>query len=414
MRVILNALINKLERRSVRQPEPVGEMRSPRTTKVTLEELDLPGYFSQVDPEPRQVSNEQFQWLENAGMLRLVWQPGEKGHLVESVALVSGTEAPIYALLGRIPTINLRARLEGQLLGDRFRFGEPGWQHRAIQHLLTQIKENKSPAPFTLNDPVFNEDLLTALIALSGVEEETPFRMFSVRTFNDSKRFKDLEKAVVRLARFGNQAWKRLPENELLRELNLVPNPSYLLLSGPWTLVDSSGQVLSLGEFSPSVGIPSIQAMHLDRATVHADQVLCIENLTSFHTFAASLANEPLSRNTALICLAGNPSPACRRLLKCLSSALPEAIPPYVWADMDYGGFNILSQLRREVNTRFLPYNMNIDTLDHFKQFARPLTVSDRRNLERQANRVELSDVRPVIIEMLKRGLKLEQEAITV
>jgi hypothetical protein len=336
---IVAALLNKLERRSIRQVAPAGEERSPRSIKVEMGEIDLPGYYSQVDPEPRQVANEQLQWLENTGRLRLAWQPGEKGHLLESVGLVYGCEAPLYALLGRVPTTSLRTRLESQLLGDRFRFAEQGWQYRAIRHVLEQIKDNKSPAPFILNDPIFNEDLLSALIALATVEEETPFRVFSVRTFNNSKRFEDLKKAVVRLARFSHPAWKRLPGDELLRELNLVANPSFLLLSGAWTLVDATGQVLSLGEFTPSVGIPSVQAMHMERANVHAGMVVCIENFTSFHTLAGSLARDGRQQNTALLCLAGNPSPACRRLLKCLSKSLAEDIPLYAWADMDYGGF---------------------------------------------------------------------------
>jgi hypothetical protein len=412
--ILLSALLNKLERRSTRPVAPAGEERSPRSIKVALGEMDLPGYYSQVDPEPRQVANEQLEWLENAGMLRLAWQPGEKGHLLESAGLVYGCEAQLYALLRRIPTTSLRTRLESQLLGDRFRFAEQGWQYRAIRHVLEQIKDNKSPAPFTLNDPVFNEDLLLALIALATVEEETPFRVFSVRVFNNSKRFEDLKKAVVRLARFGHPAWKRLPGDELLRELNLVANPSYLLLSGAWTLVDAAGQVLSLGEFNPSVGIPSVQATHMERVNVHAGMVVCIENFTTFHAFAGSLASDVRRQNTALICLAGNPSPACRRLLKCLCDSLAGDIPLYAWADMDYGGFNILAQLRRDVSARFMPYHMGVDILDRYAQFTKPLTLSDRRNLERQTHRAELSDVYPVIHDMLKRGLKLEQEAITI
>ncbi len=414
VRLLLNALLDRLERRSPASPAAAGESHTVRSVKIGLSEIGLPGYYSQIDPEPRQVASEQLQALEKAGLLRLFWQPGEKGHLLESVALVPGAEAPLYALLGRTPVTSLRARLESHLLGERFRFSEQSWQYRGIQHILAQMKENKSPAPYILADPVFNEDLLSALIALAQLEEETPFRVFSVRTFNDSKRFEDLKRAVVRLARFGRPEWKRLSGDEVLRELNLVANPSYLLLSGPWTLVGSGGEVISLGEFHPSVGFPAVQAAHLEQVTVRADRVLCIENLTTFHTMAASLANRTDPQKTALLCLAGNPSPACRQLLLCLTHSLPEDISLYVWADMDYGGFNILAQLRREVNPRFMAYNMDAATLDRFGQFARPLTLSDRKNLERQMNRTELKDVRPAIAYLLKKGVKLEQEAITV
>jgi hypothetical protein len=415
VRLILNALLDKLERRAVGLPSTTQEGRSPRAIKAVLGELGLSGYASQIDPEPRQVANEQLQWLENAGMLRLFWQPGEKGHLLEAIALVPGMEAPLYALNKRIPIRSLYARLESQLLGDRFRFAESDWRYRAVQYILAQLKENKSPSPFTLTDPAFNEDLLAALADLDLLYEETPYRVFSVHTFNDSKRFEDLKKAVVRLARIGQPDWKHLPEDELLRELNLVANPTYLLFAGPWTFVDADGQVLSLDGFSPSVGVPAVQAMQVQRVNVRVEMVLCIENLTTFHAMAASLARDLWIRPpVALLCLAGNPSPALRRLLKCLSASLPENIPLYVWADLDYGGFNILAQLRKQVSARFIPYNMNIDTLDRLEQFAHPLTLNDRRNLERQAHHSELKDVQPVIAYLLKRGLKLEQEAITV
>lgn len=408
VRLMLDALLDRLERRS---PAPTAiEGRTVRAVKVVLSEIGLPGYFSQVDPEPRQVANEQLQALEKAGSLRLYWQSGEKGHLLEAAALVDSAEMPLYDLIKRVPTASLRDRLQSQLLGERFRFTKEDWQQYAIQNILAKLKENQSPAPFTLTDPEFNEDLLLSMEAVSHLEEETPFRVFSVHVFNDSKRFEDLKPALVRLARLTRSDWKRLSEDDLLREFNLVANPSYLLLSGPWMLVDTEGQVLSLDEFRPSVGLAAVQAAHLARVMVHAEKVVCIENLTTFH----ALARENRYPNTAWLCLAGNPSPACRRLLRCLADSLPATFPLYVWADLDYGGFNILAQIRREVSQRFMPYLMDIATLNRFGQFARPLTSSDRRNLERLANHTLLKDVHPVIDHLLRRGLKLEQEAVSM
>lgn len=415
VRLLLNVLLDRLERRAASVPAGAVETRPVRSVKVLLSEIGLPGYYSQIDPEPRQVANEQLQALEKVGLLRLFWQAGERGHLLEAAALVAAAEVPavegdLYDLIGRTPASSLRARLQSQLLGERFRFGEEAWQHHAIQNILLKLRENQSPAPFTLTDPAFNEDLLLVLEAASELEEETPFRVFSVRVFNDSKRFEDLKPGLIRLARVGRAEWKQLPEDELLRELNLVANPSYLLLSGPWTLVDAAGEVLSLGGFSPSVGLAAVQAAHLARVSVHAEQVVCVENLTTFHI----LAREKRLQKTALLCLSGNPSPACRRLLHCLVVSLPETIPLYVWPDLDFGGFNILAQICREVSQRFLPYYMDIDTMDRFAQFARPLTLADRRNLERLTNHALLKDVRPVIEYLLRRGLKLEQEAVTI
>jgi hypothetical protein len=412
--VLIDTLLNTYERRAARiSPESVSP-HPPRAIKLALNEVKLPGYESQMDPEPRQVANEQLLQMEKAGCVRLFWQPGERGHLLEAVALLPGGEPYLYTLAGRIPVASLRTRLESLLLGDRFRLAEQDWRRRAIENVLAQLKKNQSPAPFCLDDPAYNEDLLTGLLALTQIDEETPFRVFSVKAFNDSKRFESLKNAFVRLARVGRPEWKRLPEAELLRELNLVANPTYLLLSGSWALVDTDGQVLSLGSFQPSVGVPAVQAMHLERVSVHAETVVCIENFTTFHSLAGSLTNLAGAPSVALLCLGGNPSPACRKLLACLARSEPKDRPIWVWADLDFGGFNILSQLRRQIDGNFRPYRMDVDTLERFAQFARPLTPNDRRNLERQANRLELADVRPVIDHLMKRGLKLEQEAIAL
>jgi hypothetical protein len=407
---VLHALLDKIERRETFALATGAAAGQSRSTRVSLSELSLPTYFSQSDPEPRQVANEQLQTLEDLGLLRLVWQPGEKGHLLEAAILLPDLHPQIYTLLNRVSTADRRASLEGQLLGERFRFGGDDWRNRAVHHILEQLKAGKSPAPFSLNDPVFNEDLLRAMTALPALTEETPYRVFSVRTFNDSKRFEYLENALLRLAKIGQPEWKRLQPDEVLRELNLVTNPGYLYLTGAWELVDANGQILSLGGFSPAVGVSAVQAAHLQRVSLQDRAVVCIENLTTFYEFIRT----PGLQATPAICLMGNPSPACRHVLSHLDATLPEDALRYVWADLDYGGFNILAQLRRQVSARFMPYRMDIETLEKYADFARPLTANDHRNLTRLLHRPELQDLRPVINHLLRRGLKLEQEACSI
>jgi hypothetical protein len=93
---------------------------------------------------------------------------------------------------------------------------------------------------------------------------------------------------------------------------------------------------------------------------------------------------------------------------------LPETTPVYLWSDLDYGGFNILSQLRRTVGEQVQPYMMDSDTLEANIPRARPLTATDRTHLKRLLLRPELRDVRPIIEHLLKRGLKLEQEGVEI
>ncbi len=398
---LLNGLLDSFELRGG-QPK--------RAVRVRLSDVEalLPEYYSQTDPTPRVVANEQLTALEREGWVTLEWEPGQKGHLLASVTLAPTFAGSLYALLGREPQAMQRCRLRDLLLGNRFRFHD--WRRLAVDDVLAQLEAQQSPAPFTLNDENWNRDLLDALLALpEDVAVELPYRVFSVRVFNDSKRFETLHNAVARLARQRHGEWRDLTNWEIVRELGLVANPTHLYLAGAWRLSTHEGKTVSLADFDPSVGIPATLAAHVGDVTVDAACVICVENLTTFYTL---LQHE--RDNLAALCLAGNPSPACRHLLTCLAEHLPAEIPLYVWADIDYGGLNILAQLRRHVSPRCAPYRMDIETLDAFARWGQPLTSNDARNLARLRDHPALVDMTPLIDEMLLREVKLEQEAVVL
>jgi hypothetical protein len=106
----------------------------------------------------------------------------------------------------------------------------------------------------------------------------------------------------------------------------------------------------------------------------------------------------------------GNPSPSIRQLL----TLIPEETPIHLWSDMDYGGFNILAQLRKQVSPRIQTYLMDIPTFEKYAHLSRPLTQHDTRNLKRLIQNPILKDIHPIIEHLLQRGLKLEQEAIQI
>jgi len=396
---IIHALLDIYERRDPQRP-----IR--RAIRVHLSQLDLPGYYSQIDPAPRQTTNEQLGEMAARGLVRLLWLPGEEGHLLEAITLAPEHAPDLFPWLGREPLAAQRAALRELLLGDRFRFAAEDWRRRAIDRTLGQLRAGKSPAPFILADPDFNRHLLAAMVALDQIAEETPYRVFSVRVFNDSKLFERLKSALATLAR--RHAYRDLTPNEALRELGLVANPTHVYLYGPWRLVDAAGQVTSLASFYPAVGIPALMAARTNRVSVDvtcARRVVCVENLASFYELIRHEGD-----GLAALCLWGNPAPSVRHLLRCLTETLPPDVPLQVWADLDYGGLNILAQLRKLVSPRFVPFRMDIATLEAHTRWARPLTLNDRRLLARLQGYPILADLQPLITHMLARGLKLEQE----
>jgi hypothetical protein len=95
-----------------------------------------------------------------------------------------------------------------------------------------------------------------------------------------------------------------------------------------------------------------------------------------------------------------------------LVETLPETVPLTVWADLDFGGLNIVAMVRRLVSSRVLPYHMDVPTLLAHARWAKPLTANDRARLLRLRGQPVLADLRPLIETMLEQGIKLEQEAI--
>ncbi len=270
--IVLNALLDILERRPSGNPETSKPAQTDngksvaqhRSIKIALTNLALPTYFSQTDPTPRIVANEQLILLEKNGYIKLTWLPNETNHILQTIILTeyATRNNEIFHFLSRTPIADNRSRLESLLLADKFRF-QDDWRARAISHILSQLKAEKSPAPFSLTDSNLTLDLLAVLQVLPTLTAETPFRVFSVRVFNDSKRFEIIKNQFVSLARIGNAEWKRIPAEEVLRELNLVANPSYIHLSGNWQFTTDNGEILHLIRFTPSMGFPAAQTSTL-------------------------------------------------------------------------------------------------------------------------------------------------------
>ena len=406
---ILHALIDLHERRGLaRRARGIGDDAA-QALRVFLRNLALPSYFDQTDPRPRSTTNEQLQRCAEAGWLRLDWQHLAEGELLERVELAAGGDVGICALLGRKPEALHRAGLAETLLGQRFRF-EPGdWRRKAIDDVLRQIEGGRSPKPFDSRDLEHAEDLLRALASLELLEGETAYRVFSVRVFSDSKRFEAVAPAVATLARRTRPELRGWSTPEVLRELGVVPNPSLLLLRGDWRAVDDDGRVMEIGAFDPAVGVTARQVEHLVKVRVEARRVICVENLTSFFELAAA---SPADQ--ALLCLSGNPGPAPRRLLRLLDRDRPRGQDLLAWNDIDYGGLNILAQLRQRVSPEIGTWRMDRSTLDAHARWGRPLTSGDRSGLLRLAARPEIADHHALIAHMLERNLKLEQEAIAM
>ena len=115
---ILHILLDVYERRN-------GASRYAIRVKLDDAASTLPGYYNQTDPIPRTTTNEQLAELEKRRLISLDWQPGQKGHLLDTVTLEPEQAEPLYTLLKREPLAERRVQPGLDYFSGVLRRGDP-------------------------------------------------------------------------------------------------------------------------------------------------------------------------------------------------------------------------------------------------------------------------------------------------
>ncbi len=259
-----------------------------------------------------------------------------------------------------------------------------------------RILTNK-PIQWFSNDLREFENILMAVDELLRIGSETFARDFSVRIFKDSKMFERIRSKVENLLfEYGD-----FPEkNQLLKNLNLVKNPTYVNFKGAGSL-DLSGQTIDLSKLRSDLAISSSMLPDIDNIKITGRAVITIENLTSFHTTDCS--------DMFVIYLGGFHNSIRREFIKKIFQQNP-GVCFYHFGDIDAGGFYILEHLKRQTGIEFQPYKMDLETLKEYQEYSKKLTDHDRDRLIK----LRESQFKEVISYMLENDCKLEQEAIII
>jgi hypothetical protein len=259
-----------------------------------------------------------------------------------------------------------------------------------------RMDSNKS-IQFFNDDLVELENILLAVDELLKVDTETFVRDFSVKVFKDSKVFERIAGKVVNLIyEYGN-----FPEKDkVLGNLNIIKNPTYVNFKGPGS-ISIKEQKLDLTNFRGDLAVSSIMLSDIDNIDITGKAVITIENLTSFHTFS--------DKEMFAIYLGGYHNSVRRDFIRKSYQQNPHKAF-YHFGDIDAGGFNILEHLKRETGVEFIPFKMDIETLENYTNYTKKLTENDKKRLLRLLD----SKHSDVIKYMLDNNCKLEQEAIDI
>ena len=240
-------------------------------------------------------------------------------------------------------------------------------------------------------------DISKVLQALINQEKEISFRKFSVTVLKDSKRLEIIKGKVINIINdycgidFQN-------DDELFGYFNVIKNPGFIYLNGQ-IKISLNGQVVDIGKLNSPFSLTTENIKLLKILEIKDDNVLTIENLTSFY--------DTVLDNTLIIYLGGYHN-ALRRELLLKIFQFNSMLNYYHFGDIDAGGFYIYLHLIEKTKMPFKTIAMDKDVLIKYQEYTKRLTANDRKRL------IKLKDVidNDVISYMLENDCKLEQEIV--
>ncbi len=384
---ILNALLDQYER----SKSFIGANKQNQSFSKKITEL-IPDYADEAKYDVFSEVNEQVATLEKSRLILV--KRCKRGKIetdvISSVMLNTERLTEAYTALGRLP----KADRNHELLTLLEKYKDSNAVLRAFcNEQVKRINTNKKPQ---YSDDLFKlEQILKVLNEIEKVEEETFIRNFSVRVLGDSKAFEHIKAAVVSiLCEYGDY-----PDKDcVIQDLNIVNNPGYVYVKGNG-VITISGQKIDFKYLNGDLGLSSAMLDNIEKIEVAASKVITIENLTTFNTFT--------DKDAFVVYLGGYHNSIRRNLILKIYENNPDKAY-YHYGDIDAGGFYILLDLRAKTGISFVPMNMDVITLEKYKDFTKRLTENDRVRLKNLLG----GEFDAVIKYMLEHDCKLEQEAV--
>lgn len=245
-------------------------------------------------------------------------------------------------------------------------------------------------------------DLILSMVdAIEKQEEEILLRNFSKKNFKDSKCFeRNASKITMIYKEFGND--RDINFEKICKEHNIVKNSGYVYIKNGLHFI-SAGLDIDLATYPFEFALSYKAIETLEIKSVSAKRVISVENLTTFNYFNDSEA--------IIIYLGGFSGRYETELIKKIYRNNPN-IEYLHMGDIDWGGFEILINLRERTGIAFKPYLMGIPQLEEYKEECLPLTDNDRERIKKLIEDPKATDFKPVLSYMLEKGYKLEQESL--
>ncbi len=404
--VILSRLLDKFEN-SKHLSDPGS---SNRRVMLRVDKKELPEY-QRENAAIRDRFNRAAMELEREGLIHLEWISGQT--IFSKVILELARVERAYNKIGRLHPQKAAQDAYAQIqtaLPYANTIWIRAWRDEVCQTLRA---EWRLPA-VCKKGAGFLHDFLRVLACYDHLNgESVTMRAFSIRCFQDSKRFeRAFQEDFLRIAEGYDQelhalcAQREMSSRDKLACLGIYAHPEFYQMSGRCSIVMESGTVnleplCPAGMGIPSTAVEKIRSFSLEKIR----RITFLENKTNYEEYLLS----ELAPDELAVYHGGFLSPQKRLLLRKLADCLPGDTEVFFWADIDLGGFAMFAKLQ-EIFPRLRPMRMGGREVEQYAELGLKRTDSYLSALRNALDADEFPAFREAIKAILAYGVTIEQE----
>lgn len=393
---ILGRLIKKYYTREIRQ----GQTKTSRRIQLNIREV-YPKYEKpDADMEIKDMVNQAARMLKELEYIDFSCLPYSDD--IEKIYLNTGRIGEIESYLEERFGILARTSALGGMGRLLEEYGHRGELTAYYCGKLQQDMEHTALMP----DVEKTRELLQMLAFLQDNERDLYVREASVLVYGDSKHFEEERyEAVCRIIReaLGKPAAETEAYDEILQLYHISNVEQEISVKGDF-LIEMEGYGLETRYFSGGLSLSTRDIGKIRRIVVRTPNLVTVENKTSFYRFEREDCSE--------IYLGGYANRHQVELLKKIYADNP-GCRFWHFGDIDVGGFQIHQHLCEATGIGFRLFCMGTRELcnEKFKNALLKLTENDITRAEKLALKPAY---REIMQEMLRRGVKMEQEVISL
>lgn len=406
-RLILTRLLEKYEE----SKHFLGDAKVNRKVALKFNRKQFPWYDLEK-VEVKEAVHFAVKKLGEKKIIKLKWMRFEEGNILEEVVLNLEKLDTAYQLAGRKPKEDSLQEVLSQLDEIKKSVQTP-WIGKFF-HLCIDHLENKKLLPKFL--PKEGELCHLFLSALAGIDQkgsdEMLERVFSRKYLGGSKELeRKIRSRLVTVIKEFFPLDKDLEDEEVLENVGLIKTSEDLLFRGPLG-IDLLQEKIDFAPFIFGASMNTETIKRFEVRTLNVDRVITIENKASY---LAYIKNHNGEKELAVY-LGGFYSPVKKIFLEKVRDFIRTKgleTEFYHWGDLDLGGFNIFLQVQKLI-PQVQPFLMDVETLSKFAGYGDQIDDDYGKKLAALLEKPEYRIFYETVKEMLRLGIKLEQEAIEI